>query len=334
MNTLFNSDLTENILPKEPQKTTEVTMVPNTFILKEENVNLNLTVIDTPGFGDQLNREKDLEPIITYIDQQFEKYCEGEMVPGERKKINDTRVHALLYFISPGSGIRNIDLMVLKELSEKVNIIPLLAKADTLRPEEKGWNKRLIMNQVRAHQIKIYPVDYCDEKDQISHLLEKVPYAVMGSQTQVMANGRFVRGRKYRWGIVEVDNPLHCDFNLLQEMLMKTCLHDIVESTHSIHYTRYRGQKLRESGRPESILECDEEFVDRLENRKVEFSEEMQRKEEEMRQKFIQQVREKEAFLRDREEQLHKKGQQLMAEIEKERNQMEAEEREIDALIG
>ncbi|KAI0243531.1 Septin-6, partial [Massospora cicadina] len=164
---------------------------------------------------------------------------------------------------------------------------------------------------------------------------EKVPYAVMGSQTQVIVNGRSVRGRKYRWGVVEVDKPQHwCDFVLLQEMLMKTCLHDIVESTHSIHYARYRGQKLREGGRPESILECDEEFVDRLENRKVEFSEEMQRKEEEMRQKFIQQVREKEAFLRDREEQLHKKGQQLMAEIEKERNQIEAEERELDALIA
>lgn len=101
-----------------------------------------------------------------------------------------------------------------------------------------------------------------------------------------------------------MDNPEHCDFALLQEMLMKTCLHDITESTHSIHYAHYRAKKLRANGRPESILECDDQFVDRLENRKVEFSEDMQRKEEEMRQKFIQQVREKEAVLREREEQV------------------------------
>ncbi|KAJ9089706.1 Septin-6 [Entomophthora muscae] len=334
MNTLFNSDLTEYIVPKVPQKTTEVRVVPSTFELKEENVNMRLTVIDTPGFGDQLNREKDLEPIVAYIDEQFEKYLEDEMVTTERSEIEDNRVHALLYFIAPGSGIRSIDLIILKELSEKVNIIPVLAKADTLRLEEKLWNKRLIMNQILIHQIKTYPTDFCDEKDLISHLMENIPFAVMGSQTKINVDGKTVRGRKYRWGVVEVDNPEHCDFSLLQEMLMKTCLHDITDSTHSIHYAHYRSKKLRASGRPESILECDDQFVDRLENRKVEFSEDMQRKEEEMRQKFIQQVREKEAILREREEQLHKKGQLLMAEIERERRQIEAEERELEAIAA
>lgn len=334
MNTLFNTDLNENISAKNPQKTTQVDVKPCSFELKEDNVTLNLTVIDTPGFGDQLNREKDLEPIISYIDAQFEKYHEEEINTEGRSKIKDTRVHALLYFIAAGSGIRHIDMIVLKELSEKVNIIPVLAKSDTMKPEEKEWNKRLILNQIKAHQIKSYPLDYCDEKDQISHLIDHVPFAVMGSQTQVLKDGRPIRGRKYRWGIVEVDNPEHCDFVMLQEMLMNTCLHDITESTHNIHYAHYRGQKLRGEGRPESILECDEQFIDRLENRKVEFTEDMQRREEDMRQKFIQQVREKEASLRDREEQLHKRGQQLMAEIEKERRQIEAEEREYESLLA
>jgi len=302
--------------------------------LKEDNVTLKLTVIDTPGFGDQLNREKDLEPIINYIDAQFEKYHGEEIATEGRTKIKDTRVHVLLYFIAAGSGIRNIDLIVLKELSEKVNIVPVIAKSDTMKPDEKEWNKKLILSQIKMQQIKCYPLDYCDEKEHISQLIASVPFAVMGSQVQVLKDGRPVRGRKYRWGIVEVDNPEHCDFVKLQEMLMNTCLHDIAEATHNIHYAHYRAQKLRDEGRPESILECDEEFVDRIENRKNEFTEDMQRREEEMRQKFIQQVREKEASLRDREEQLHKKGQQLMADIEKERRQLEAEEREYEAALA
>lgn len=71
------------------------------------------------------------------------------------------------------------------------------------------------MNQILIHQLKIYPIDYCDEKELITHLMvslardrksdsqENIPFAVMGSQTQVVVDGRTVRGRKYRWGIVE-----------------------------------------------------------------------------------------------------------------------------------
>lgn len=45
----------------------------------------------------------------------------------------DTRVHALLYFIAPnGHGLRHIDIEFMKQLHEKVNLIPLIAKADTM----------------------------------------------------------------------------------------------------------------------------------------------------------------------------------------------------------
>lgn len=50
-----------------------------------------------------------------------------------RKNIVDTRVHACLYFIPPyGHGLRQIDLEFLKRLQYKVNLIPIIAKADGL----------------------------------------------------------------------------------------------------------------------------------------------------------------------------------------------------------
>jgi septin family protein len=57
MNTLFNTDLVSDIVPEEPTKTLKIR--PVTYELMEENTTLQLTVIDTPGFGDRLDRSEE-----------------------------------------------------------------------------------------------------------------------------------------------------------------------------------------------------------------------------------------------------------------------------------
>ena len=48
-----------------------------------------------------------------------------------------------------------------------------------------------------------------------------MPFAVIGSNTVIeVAGSRRVRGRMYPWGVVEVENPEHCDFVKLRAMLM------------------------------------------------------------------------------------------------------------------
>lgn len=47
-----------------------------------------------------------------------------------------------------------------------------------------------------------------------------VPFAVVGSNTIIEVKGKKVRGRMYPWGVVEVENPEHCDFIKLRTMLM------------------------------------------------------------------------------------------------------------------
>lgn len=51
-------------------------------------------------------------------------------------------------------------------------------------------------------------------------LQEAVPFAVVGSSESFEVNGKKVRGRRYPWGVVEVENPDHCDFIKLRTMLM------------------------------------------------------------------------------------------------------------------
>jgi len=129
-----------------------------------------------------------------------------------------------------------------------------------------------------------------------------------------------------------VENPEHSDFIYLRELLMSTCLHDLVETTHSIHYHRHRGDALRAAGRPVSILECDDTYESQIEGTKQNNKKEMEQREEAIRLMFVQKVQEKEADLRQREEQLVAKRAEMIAELEQYRALVEAEQREMDEL--
>lgn len=52
--------------------------------------------------------------------------------------IQDTRIHCCLYFINPtGHALRPIDVIVMKKLSEVVNVVPVIAKSDSLTTDER-----------------------------------------------------------------------------------------------------------------------------------------------------------------------------------------------------
>lgn len=54
------------------------------------------------------------------------------------KYIVDTRIHCCLFFINPtGHSLRPIDIIVMKKLSEVVNVVPVIAKSDSLTIEER-----------------------------------------------------------------------------------------------------------------------------------------------------------------------------------------------------
>lgn len=67
-------------------------------------------------------------------------------------------------------------------------------------------------------------------------LQASIPFAVVGSNQQIEAKGKKVRGRLYPWGVVEVENPEHNDFLKLRIMLMwvvkfvswQNCVHKVV----------------------------------------------------------------------------------------------------------
>ncbi|XP_049334639.1 septin 4b isoform X1 [Astyanax mexicanus] len=248
VNSLFLTDLYKDrkLLNAEERITQTVEITKHTVDIEEKGVKLKLTIVDTPGFGDAVNNTECWKSVADYIDQQFEQYFRDESGLN-RKNIQDNRVHCCLYFISPfGHGLRPLDVEFMKALHEKVNIVPVLAKADTLTPSEVKKKKIKIREEIEQYGIKIYQFPDCDSdededfKQQDHELKESIPFAVIGSNTVVEAKGKRVRGRLYPWGIVEVENSAHCDFVKLRNMLVRTHMQDLKDVTRETHYENYR----------------------------------------------------------------------------------------------
>jgi len=85
-------------------------------------------------------------PIIEFLDDQHESYMLQEQQPRRQDKI-DLRVHACLYFIRPtGHTLKPLDIEVMKRLCSRVNLIPVIAKADTLSPADLAKFKQRVSN--------------------------------------------------------------------------------------------------------------------------------------------------------------------------------------------
>ena len=89
-------------------------------VIEEHGVRLKLNIVDTPGYGDQVNNENwyvvvvwiiqdtrethcsiSWEPIVKYIKDQHSAYLRKELTAQRDRYITDSRVHCCLFFITP-----------------------------------------------------------------------------------------------------------------------------------------------------------------------------------------------------------------------------------------
>jgi cell division control protein 11 len=231
-----------------------VKIKPVTVELDEEGTRISLTIVDTPGFGDQIDNEASFSEIVGYLERQYDDILAEESRIKRNPRFRDNRVHALLYFITPtGHGLRELDIELMKRLSPRVNVIPVIGKADSLTPVELAESKKLVMEDIEHYRIPVYNFPYDIEEDDEDTVEENaelrglMPFAIVGSEEVVEVNGRKVRARQYPWGIVEVDNPRHSDFLAIRSALLHSHLADLKEITHDFLYENYRTEKLSKS---------------------------------------------------------------------------------------
>lgn len=103
------------------------------------------------------------QEIVGYLERQYDDILAEESRIKRNPRFRDNRVHALLYFIPPTghscvsylyshgldayilrNSLREMDIELMRRLSPRVNVIPVIGKADSLTPSElRGFKKRV-----------------------------------------------------------------------------------------------------------------------------------------------------------------------------------------------
>lgn len=92
-------------------------------------------------------------PVIDYIESKYEEFLNAESRVA-RRTIPDSRVHCCLYFVAPsGHGLKPLDVEFMQRLHDKVNIIPVIAKADTMTPDECAHFKKQVQSTQNSKRI-------------------------------------------------------------------------------------------------------------------------------------------------------------------------------------
>ncbi len=163
--------------------------------------------------------------------------------------------------------------------------------------------------------------------------MSKVPFAVVGANAEVSTpEGRKVRGRRYPWGVIEVDNEEHCDFVKLRQMLIRTHMEELKEHTNNALYENYRSDKLTAMGvaQDPSVFKEVNPAVKQEEERSL-HEQKLAKMEAEMKTVFQQKVSEKEDKLKQSEEELYARHREMKDQLDRQRADLEEKKSRVES---
>lgn len=180
-----------------------------------------------------------IKPIIDYIDSKNMEYFENEQGPYKIHK--DTRIHVCIYLI-PSDHLQESEISFIKALSKKTNFVPVIPKADMYTNEELSHRKTIIYNILQDRNVLCFPPARSLENgdSDVEDLDQNIPYAVIASETVHEINGEIIRGRKYPWGFIDIENEDGNDFKSLQRMLIYKHFDELINKTHITFYNEFR----------------------------------------------------------------------------------------------
>lgn len=235
--------------------------------LRHENVELedneghkiSLNIIDTPNFANGLDCDDDFRVVVDFIRHQYDEVLLEESRVKRNPRFKDGRIHVLMYMINAtGHGLSEIDVKFLKHISGLVNVIPIIAKADALTPEELKLNKELILEDLNNYGINYYKFnEYEYEQDYIDdeivaynkYLNLLIPFAVIGANTYRETNDEedLLKLRVLNPAHskpINIELPEFNDFTILKNVLLITHLNEFKDLTHDVIYENYRTEAL------------------------------------------------------------------------------------------
>lgn len=227
INSLFDFDYGDS-----PDTSREISNVELRVKEIRPHSKIKLTIIETKGFDNQLDKSNSFEPIVDYITTRYDEHLKDEMRVHETRynDISDSRIHCCIYMISPiGRGLRPIDLVTMKQLDKRICLIPVIGKSDILTKQEIMILKERVRQDIAANDIEIYS----------SHQYN-LPLAVAASRDVNSENGK--RQRVYPWGKMLIDRD--CEFSQLRDLILRSHMLSLKETTDRAHYEKFRKENI------------------------------------------------------------------------------------------
>ena len=127
------------------------------YLNDELGVPVTLDIISFPGCGDNVDNSQSSAVIKNYLDQQFENVLKEEVRIKRNTKDTDGRPHVCLYFLkSTPRGVKKFDIELMKTICDKVNIIPIIPKADGLTEAELNLHKEVVRKEILDNDIHVF----------------------------------------------------------------------------------------------------------------------------------------------------------------------------------
>ncbi|EWS72727.1 septin protein (macronuclear) [Tetrahymena thermophila SB210] len=230
-------------------------VVEHTYIKQDQDIRYQLQMIDTLGYGEKLSQEKWYKLVKQQIINKFglHEQMEQSLFNSEvhqnkllylqkEKKFQDKRIHCCLYFLQP-PRIKDSDLIYIQKLSKLVNVIPIIAKGDTLTQNETIELKRQFLEMCEDNGFQIYNIEKGLDRNVefLNHIQNSPngkcpPFTIVSSDFQLEdTTNHIYYGRQYNWGTVDILNPKHCDFQLLYNLLLYQINQDLYKSVEDYY---------------------------------------------------------------------------------------------------
>ena len=205
------------------------------FIIESEGVHLRLNTVETSNFGNKVNNSFCWTPLVSYIDEQIRSYIFQEEQPN-RGNLVDNRIHCCVYLLEPtgpykteeGSNdntrkrrvLHPIDVITMKELSKKVNLLPVIAKSDILNENDLEIAKFRIAQLLESQGVEI-----------CKHLEGRAGYLNYLTPFGLVCSEAWRKGSSY-------------DFITIQKFLLRKGLVSLIFGTQ-VYYEQCRRDMLR-----------------------------------------------------------------------------------------
>lgn len=200
---------------------------------------------------------------MQFIENTYDEVFEEESRVRRNPKFEEHRVHAVFYMIEPtGLDLKAVDAEFIKRLSERSNVIPIIAKADSMTAAERQKFKAQLSADFNRQGINVfYFADMSDNElgaNGFQIRKDMQPLSVIGSVEPRINDSK--KGRPYPWGMAECENPSHCDLSSLATAVFTVYREELKEITEDALYEKYRTEKL-EKGSSNNLKKSSEKLI-------------------------------------------------------------------------